>query len=87
MSELFKPSEVEMDSPKIRWMKKYNLKCECDESLFGNDEYEPWSCWDMSLENSFGDLENNYSTGNTEDEAIAAYAKKHGIKLWNEEGL
>jgi hypothetical protein len=75
---LFPIETVAMDSPRMKWMKRYDIHTEyhllaqywsafiCDDD--GNPDYPPGG-------------------GNTEDDALAALAKRHGLRLWNEEDI
>ena len=42
---------------------------------------EPWTAHARDADI----LDEEYATGKTEDEAIVNWAKKYGVKLWNEE--
>lgn len=85
-NELFPPETVAMDSPKLAWLKRYQLITEHDpemqpdtESPETGENLLAWVCFEV------GKVENRYGYGNTEDEAYADFAIKAGISLWNEE--
>ena len=78
MSELFKPEMVAGDSPRLKWIKRHQLKTE---RAF--DEYYDemrWCAW-RDLATCF----DSEGSGITEDDAIADWARRNGVKLWNEE--
>ena len=60
----------ECKSPRLRWMERYNIQTTDDPITLG------WM--------AFGKIE-GVGFGDTEEEAVLAYAKNAGIKLWNEE--
>jgi hypothetical protein len=66
------------DSPRLAWMKRYGVKT-FDRGYSGTDEMGDFERWTAGVGAS------NYVDGATEDEAIANWAKEHGLKLWNEE--
>jgi len=73
-------------SPRLKWIEKHRLKTKCaefpvadgDEDEFGNEVFQ-WSASDDNWKHSHG--------GATEDDALAAWARARGVRLWNEEGL
>lgn len=84
--ELFKPSEVQSESPKLRWMRAHGLEVR-DLSDRIPEDCEPFTCAltaDFNNPVSMNPLVRHMAYGNTADEAIANYARKHGLKLWNE---
>jgi len=70
MSELF--NVPEQLSPRLAWLKKYDVQVK----QFPGHANE-WSAWDGK--------QGFMGHGATEADAITAYAKERGIKLWNEE--
>lgn len=71
MNTLFEIPESK--SPRLLWMDKYNIAVEDDPTEKGTFM-------------AFGNVEGS-GFGSTQDEAVLAYAKCAGIKLWNEEEL
>lgn len=85
--ELF--SVPESKSPKLRWMERHGLRTKHnpdsqhgDEDDFGNELFR-WYAWKYE-----GKLNppRNAAGGDTEDDALAAWAVANGKLLWNEEG-
>ena len=77
------------DSPRLAWMKIYDIHTqdtgqegECPE--MGHD-FKRWGCWSGDMGDAMASDE--FSEGDTEGEAIADWAKRHGVLLWNEIGL
>jgi len=78
MSELFNLPET--PSPRLAWMRANKIQCHVTTQC-----PLPVSCWSGDLAES---MENNLiGYGNTEDEAIADFAKRAGLRLWNEVGV
>lgn len=92
---LFPAESVQMDSPKLAWLKKHKVLTY--HSMPGEGE---WACWfaafdegEFKYENTadffcqhtghYGDSQ--CGEGDTEHDAIAHLAKRAGIRLWNEE--
>ena len=68
----------ETPSPRLQWMREHDLK------TLPNiwDEFEDrerWAAYTGTIDD-FPELH----FGDTEDEAIVAFAKKQNLKLWNE---
>ena len=80
--ELFPPEAVTKLSPRLEWIRRHDLRTLKSDGIQPEDE--PWSCWQGEIhpEVFFGE---RYATGQTEDEAITRWAKRAGVKLWNEE--
>ena len=84
-SELFPASIVTVKSPRLRWMERHKLITqefpdvkpgdECPET--GNPIHR-WEAWQVGAAPCGGP---------TEDDAIIAWAKANGVRLWNEEGV
>ena len=76
-------------SPRLAWMKRHHVKTQFfkqnkigDKDEFGNDNW-PWYAFDeTSEENLFG---RELCGGATEDDAIAEFARRNKLKMWNEE--
>lgn len=76
MNELFPPCEVCVPSPRLLWIRKQGVKVFKSFGLEATDE--PWNC--------YAELgEDEASTGITEDDAIAAWARKNNVRLWFEQ--
>lgn len=73
--ELFPPSSMESPSPKLRRMRKHGLKTIYHEYVAGIPE---WVCTKEGFADRMG-------FGAEEDDAIADWACRAGVKLWNEE--
>lgn len=79
MSELFPIESVTKKSPRLLWMEKYELLT----FEYGEDEEGlPWTAYRQKDIDT--DIE-NYSKGKTEHDAIAEWAIKNKVRLWNEE--
>ena len=80
--ELFAVTEVSMDSPRLRWMKKHGVQTRYD-----GDCYIAWvGDLDEAIEHGGADPEaGGYAEASTEDDAILLLANAHGLRLWNEE--
>ena len=71
------------ESPRRLWLKKHRISTHKSDCV--PDDEDPWNAWVGDLAEA---IEANLTcTGNTEDEAICALAKKLGLRLWNEEAL
>lgn len=79
--EFFDLSTVTKDTPRLAWMKRWQL--ETYKSKHFEDEDEPWVCW--SKFESSHPHDGCATTGETEHDAITKWAIKKGIRLWNEE--
>ena len=86
MSELFPVESVKGDSPRLAWLKSHHVKTKNfpeqkigDENEFG-DELFPWYAFSAFAEDDV----NDFIGGATEDDAIAEYARRKGLRLWNE---
>ena len=81
--ELFSVPEVK--SPRLRWIEKHGV------------EVKPTLDWDPDAEDENGDVVHAWYAsddqwrhkhgGDTENDALAAWAIARGVRLWNEEGL
>lgn len=86
MDSLF-PTLPQTLSPRLQWMKKYNIKtAPQDEDEDGNTWFAVSCCADedpyqMAMAGRLT------RAAETEDEALTALAKSAGIKLWMEEGV
>lgn len=80
--ELFPVASVTKDTPRLAWMKWYGIRIL--EDKWAEDEEEKWACW--TTQDPSHD-ETDVGMGSTEHDAIAAWAIKHGVRLWNEQGI
>lgn len=81
MSELFPQETVESKSPMRLWMEKHNIKT----SLCLKDIEEPWSAWSGDLQEACD--HDALAFGDCEADAIFEWARRNGVRLWNEEGV
>jgi hypothetical protein len=88
MNDLFNLPEC--PSPRLRWMQNHNLRTRLNKNISVGEEDEfsgepiyPW----VAFTGDFKFPRPDAGYGNTEDEAITAWAKLHRVKLWNEEDL
>lgn len=73
-----------VESPRLRWIKAHRIVTRKtdhevqpgEEDCDGMDVYQ-WYAW--SSQRRYG--------GPTEDDALAAWARANGARLWNEEGV
>lgn len=94
-SELFPAETVAMESPRLRWMKRHDVKTKKRTDL--NRDVEPWEAWtgeyDFALEETlkgvkcYPDASPFLAWGKTEDDALLHLAENNGWKLWNEEDV
>jgi hypothetical protein len=93
--ELFPPEAVAMDSPRLAWIKRHGIvtfhSCPSDEWstwMAGIQEWHPekTDAADFFFEETSHNGDTRIGEGNTEDEAIAHLCRRHGVRLWNEEG-
>lgn len=88
MSELFDAQMVEGKSPRLRWMEKHNLVThdfgEGGESPETGMEYKRWVCRVQEPDLTERDCG---AQGDTEADAIADWANRNNVRLWNEETL
>lgn len=90
--ELFSPEAVASDSPRLRWMKRHQVV------MFHAPSSGAWyaGLWEwyptirtaaeFFLKETGENGASRCGYAETEDDAIADLALKHGLKLWNEEG-
>lgn len=81
MSELFDTPACE--SPRLKWIKKHKIQTHCSGKAEDFDG-EPWNAWQAE---SPKHIPSDFEIGATEDDAIAAWTKRHSVLLWNEENL
>jgi len=80
--ELFNVPAVK--SPRLKWMEKYGVTTRRADHVVSAGE-----------EDDFGHPVHQWTAtnrwhnrgGDTEDDALAAWARAQGVKMWNEEGL
>jgi len=72
--ELFKPGDIQKSpSPRISWMMDHNI------TVAPTPDGTKWVA-SRRHHTTFGH-------GETRDDALLDIAKKHGLKLWNEQGI
>ena len=78
-------------SPRLEWMRGHDVRTHLQEST--GDDWLPWSAWfpdqdwDSETPTCYDpEAEAAVGFGKTEMDAIVELAKRHGIKLWNEDG-
>lgn len=91
--ELFPPSTVAVDSPRLRWMKELGvLTIQQPKELVGEtcpetgDIIPAWVAGryaqdDFDIYHAPLDVAGH---GDTEDEALADWARRNGVRMWNE---
>ena len=91
MSELFPIASVKQDSPRLAWMKRHRVKTKHfpdvqpgDEDEWGNNVW-PWIAFDTLCEENLDATD--LCGGATEDDAIAKFARRHKLRIWNEETI
>lgn len=87
MSDLF--PDCKMDSPRLAWMKKYEITVihdpniiEMQEDEFGN-EYGAYCVCSYKLHGPTAAIRGG--SGMTLEDALSQWAYQNGIALWNEE--
>lgn len=79
-TELFPPSTVAVESPRLRWMKRNGVCVEsCDRVPRHPDD--PRMAYDFEATSPSSRCN---GLGDTKDEAIADWARRNGVRLWNE---
>ena len=84
--ELFPAEAVTMDSPRLAWMKRHEIRTWFSESVEPEDG--PWIAW---LRSNAGDEDgiprdlDACGYGDTEEGALGDLARRHNFHLWNEE--
>lgn len=89
MNELFPAEAVAMDSPRLAWMKRHDVRIHHSPTLCPDSPFCVW----LPSNDAYPDLgakgvPNNPSEcgyGITEGDALEELAKLNGLKLWNEE--
>jgi hypothetical protein len=71
-------------SPRLAWKRKFNISTQ-DHGYHPESEFERWSAWSGDLHKAIGN--GSLASGTTEDDAIAEWARRHNVRLWNEECL
>lgn len=81
MSELFPIEQVTVRSPRLIWCERHSIDVHDYGEAFEDEagEHQRWVCGGFNRDGNWRTEE-----GDTEDEAIAAWAKARGIPLWNE---
>jgi hypothetical protein len=80
MSNLFPADQIAVKSPRLKWMEKYSIQTKCS-----IDIDPPWAAWGGDL--SAAIETDAFGYGQTEDDALADWAKENNVKLWNEETI
>lgn len=92
--ELFPAEAVQMDSPRIIWMRKHKVLTyhslagedgACWFAAFDEGEYIYEDMADFFCQHLGATGDSECGEGATEDDAIAHLARRAGIRLWNEE--
>lgn len=84
MSELFPAQEVAGKSPRLKWLENHRL------SVWKNAAAEvPCEAWLAAVFEVDGQLPKDslIGEGHTEADAIADWARRNNVRLWNEEGV
>lgn len=80
MKELFDiPEQL---SPRLAWMKEHDVHTYRSPCMEDGDE--PWSAWIGDFKTTVAHND-DYETGETEDEALVKLCKRNNLKLWNEQ--
>ena len=81
-------------SPRLAWIKKHGLTIRHDSKIqpdaedeFSGERLYPFVVYAGEFPRDGIFAGNRGAWGDSEDEALVAWAKSHGIKLWNEENL
>lgn len=92
VGELFGEDAVASDSPRRLWLARHGLATR-DNGQAGEDElgeFGRWLAWRIEAGIRYGGPRRmpGYSVGHgdTEDEALADWARKNGKRMWFEEG-
>ena len=79
MSELFDAQMIEGKSPRMKWLEKHGIKtAEAFDEFYDEIRWSACRAGQHRLE---------HGRGITEADAIADWARRNGVRLWNEEGL
>ena len=81
MSELFKPEMVAGDSPRLKWIKRHQLDVWFLAETGIEDDSPCWVC----QHKRGNEVVECGASGPTEDDALADWARRNRVKLWNEE--
>lgn len=83
--ELFQPAAVASDSPRIAWCRRYRIIISdmttqpVAAAAVATGEIDRWWCESDKLQFPM------FGSGPTEADAIADFARRNGLRLWNEE--
>jgi hypothetical protein len=84
--ELFPVSDTKMDSPRLAWLKRHDVSVDKE----WDDYFDEFVFVAKIMKLYTGGIY-RYSymvgKGDTEDDALCDLAKKHGLRLWNEEDI
>lgn len=84
--ELFPTEAVQMDSPRLAWMKRHEIRTWFSKHI--DPEDGPWIAWLRSNAGEEDGIPRDLDAcgyGVTEDEALQSLARRHKFRLWNEE--
>lgn len=82
MSDLFPAEQMAMDSPRLAWVKRYNVRVHHVATCPA-----PWSAWfPGNEENGLPSEPELCGYGQTEEEALRDLGVRNDFPLWNEEG-
>jgi mannose/cellobiose epimerase-like protein (N-acyl-D-glucosamine 2-epimerase family) len=76
MDELFAVDAISVDSPKVKWMKANTIQVR--DNVTNREDETP------KLVFSLSNPQFKTGYGLDEDDAIVDFAKRNGLKLWNE---
>lgn len=85
--ELFSHLEVASESPRLKWMRENRVLLHSPPSdMVGteDDHGDMIHAYYATPDSDRGPDKNNIGVGATADEALADFAIKHGLRLWNE---
>ena len=68
---VFPAAAASVKSPRLRWMEKHKVNTRCSGMFWFAGKGEP--------------VQGQLGCGKTEDDAITAWSKANGVRLWTEE--
>lgn len=78
---LFASEQVAMKSPRLAWMERHAIRTMLCKLVQAGEN--PWMAWTGDLMDAIEREAAGY--GETEDDALFEFAKKNGLRMWNEE--
>ena len=81
--ELFPPSTVAGESPRLRWIKQYGLTV-LPTNQVPHWQDDPRMAYKLEAVSNFSACR---GFGDTEDDALADWAHTRGVRLWNEAAI